>query len=433
MKTPLYLSLILLLFLFSCASKTDFITVDGAQFKLGENRYTYLGTNFWYGLNLGSKGAGGDRERLRRELDRLQAMGVTNLRVVAGSEGPDTEPYRMVPALQTSAGVYNQDVLEGLDYLLHEMKQRDMHAVMCMSNFWNWSGGMGQYLVWAGAADSIPYPPPHPGGDWGRYQSFTAQFYSNPSAVKMLNDHIAFIINRTNSFSSVAYKDDPTIMAWQLCNEPRGIDNIADYRKWIEQTTDMIRSLDPHHLITTGSEGNTSSSYSGTDPEKDHAFKNVDYMTVHLWVQNWGVYDPEKADSTFAPSVAYAMDYLDAHETISRKLNKPMVLEEFGISRDGNSHDASSPTTNRDQYYSRIFESIYDRSQSVNPVVAGSNFWAWGGEGRPREPHSIWRAGDSFVGDPPHEFQGWYSVYDTDASTIEVIKSNAAKFGLTKK
>jgi mannan endo-1,4-beta-mannosidase len=338
----------------------------------------------------------------------------------------------MVPALQTGPGQYNEEVLDGLDYLLSEMKRRDMRAVMCMSNFWNWSGGFGQYVVWSGAADSIPYPPPHPGGDWNKYQEFSASFYSNQKAVQLLNDHITFIVNRKNSYTDMNYKDDPTIMSWQLCNEPRGYNNIPDYTKWIENTTSLIKKLDPNHLVTIGSEGKTSSHHAGTNPEADHKFPSVDFMTMHLWVQNWGVYDPKKPDSTYEVSIAYAQNYINDHEAIAAKLNKPLVMEEFGISRDGNSHDASSSTVIRDKYYGKVFEMIYSRADQPKSIIAGCNFWAWGGEGRPRTPECIWKAGDNFIGDPPHESQGWYSVFDTDSTTISIITDFAGKMNAIK-
>lgn len=427
MKNCYRLVLIALLFAAGCSKKQDFVTISGTHFMLGDKPYYYLGSNFWYGLNLGAKGAGGNRERLKRELDRLQAMGVNNLRVMAGSEGPDTEPYRMVPALQTEPGKYNTDVLEGLDFLLNEMHQRNMHAVMCLSDFWNWSGGMGQYIVWSHAADSIPYPPPHPGGDWGRYQEFVSQFYSNKQAVDMLNAHITFIINRKNIYTGQDYKDDPTIMAWQLCNEPRGLNQQDAYRKWIEETAALIKSQDKNHLVTIGSEGTTASPYSGTDPEKDHSIPNIDYMTIHIWVQNWNIYDPMRAGDTYDSSVAYAKNYIAIHEAIARKINKPLVMEEFGISRDSNSHDAASGTRIRDQYYQQLFEAIYTKASESNSVVSGCNFWAWGGEGRPRIPAGFWKPGDDFIGDPPHEAQGWYSVFDTDTTTHKIIREYAAK------
>jgi mannan endo-1,4-beta-mannosidase len=435
MKNTVIAILLIAVFVLSCktSTKTDFVTVKDTGFKIGDKDYHFLGTNFWYGLNLGSKGAGGDRERLKRELDRLKAMGVNNLRIVAGSEGPDNEPYRMVPALQTSPGVYNEEVLDGLDFLLNEMKSREMYAVMCMGNFWNWSGGFGQYLVWSGAADSIPYPPPNPGGDWDKYQKFTSGFYLDQKAMDMFNDHLTFIVNRKNPYSGLNYKDDPTIMSWQLANEPRGINNVEAYKKWIENTTTLIKKLDGNHLVTIGSEGNTSSAeYSGTAPEEVHQYKTVDYMTMHLWVQNWGVYDPFKADSTFESSLSYAQNYIDVHEEMARKLNKPLVMEEFGISRDSNRHDAGSSTVIRDKYYAKIFEMIYVKSNIEKSVIAGCNYWAWAGEGRPRVPEGIWQAGDNFIGDPPHEAQGWYSVFDTDTTTVAIIKTYADKMNVIK-
>jgi mannan endo-1,4-beta-mannosidase len=59
--------------------------------------------------------------------------------------------------------------------------------------------------------------------------------------------------------------------------------------------------------------------------------------------------------------------------------------------------------------------------------MAGVNFWAWGGEGRPAVPKGMWKLGDNFIGDPPHEPQGWYSIFDTDSSTIRIIKEYAGK------
>ncbi len=428
MNYRLIFALIIVVAVASCATdapKPDFIKTDKTSFIRHGKPYTFMGTNFWYGLNLGSKGPGGDRARLIRELDQLAAMGVKNLRVMAGSEGPDTEGYRMLPSLQPSPGKYNEDVLEGLDFLLAEMAKRDMVAVMCMNNFWNWSGGVGQYLVWAGAADTIPNPSA-PGGNWDEYQRFAASFYSNEKATKMFNDHLRFIINRKNSITGVLYREDPVIMSWELANEPRAVDNQAAFYKWVEQTSNLIREMDPNHLITTGSEGNTSGPFAATDVFKDHNFKNIDYATIHLWVQNWAFYDPYKADSTYGPSIDFARTYIKGQLEKAAPLNKPLVLEEYGISRDTNSHAAGTPVTVRDRFYREVFEEVH-KEITKGSAMAGVNFWAWGGEGRPAVPKGMWKLGDNFIGDPPHEPQGWYSIFDTDSSTIRIIKEYAGK------
>jgi mannan endo-1,4-beta-mannosidase len=158
----------------------------------------------------------------------------------------------------------------------------------------------------------------------------------------------------------------------------------------------------------------------------DHQSKHIDYATVHIWVQNWGYYDPAKADSTYGPALSYALDYLKDHIEAAEKLQKPVVLEEFGISRDKNDHAAGTTVTVRDKYYTALFETAAAEVKKGAGPLAGVNFWAWAGEGRPRTPAGLWKPGDQFIGDPPHEGQGWYSVYDTDSSTIEVIKKYAA-------
>ena len=105
--------------------------------------YRYVGANFWYGAILASEGRGGDRARLARELDLLQSIGVDNLRVLVGGDGEENVPSHIMPVLQTSPGVYNDTILDGLDYLMAELERRGMKAVLFLNNAWEWSGGYG--------------------------------------------------------------------------------------------------------------------------------------------------------------------------------------------------------------------------------------------------------------------------------------------------
>ncbi len=405
---------------------SGFVEVNGTHFEIGGRKYYYVGANYWYGLNLASNGSGGDRDRLNRELDSLKAIGITNLRIMTGSEGPDTEPWRMVPSFQTSPGVYDPDVLDGLDYLIYAMKQRGIRAVMCLNNFWQWSGGMAQYVNWNGGGP-IPYPPPEPGGSWDAFQDYASDFYSNAGAMQDFEDHIAFIINRTNPYTSTTYSDEPAIMSWELCNEPRGFNNnAAAFNIWIDNCAAYIKSLDSNHLVTTGCEGDTPwPSWNGLDFIQNHNGPDIDYTTIHIWPQNWGWYDPANPGGTYASSEASAITYFNNHEAEAVSLGKPMVLEEFGLARDSESYDPSSSTTWRNTFFNAMFDEVYTSASSGQPA-AGTNIWSWAGEGRPVLPYgSYWSIGDPWIGDPPHEHQGWYSVYDSDVSTIAIISSHS--------
>ena len=139
---------------------SDFVRTEGTQFVVSGHDYTFLGANLWFGAQLGRRGDAEGRARLDRELDRLQELGVNNLRILGDSEGPDTEPFRVVPALQPEPGKYDERVAEGLDFLLAEMKARGMRAVICLNNFWFWSGGMAAYVAWLDHAASLTGPPP---------------------------------------------------------------------------------------------------------------------------------------------------------------------------------------------------------------------------------------------------------------------------------
>jgi mannan endo-1,4-beta-mannosidase len=100
-------------------------------------------------------------------------------------------------------------------------------------------------------------------------------------------------------------------------------------------------------------------------------------------------------------------------------LGKPLVIEEFGYSRKENKPGTDIPTDSRDTFYRYIFEQVAKSVNEGSPLV-GCNFWGWGGSGRPR--YLVWQAGDDYLCDPPHEPQGWYSVFDNDTTTIETIK-----------
>ena len=110
-------------------AQSGFVKVEGTRFTIDGKPYRFAGANFWYGAYLGAADGIGDRARLRAELDQLKAAGIDNLRVLAMSEASAFK-RAVRPAIMTAPGEYDEQMLQGLDYLLVEMGKRDMKAVL---------------------------------------------------------------------------------------------------------------------------------------------------------------------------------------------------------------------------------------------------------------------------------------------------------------
>jgi mannan endo-1,4-beta-mannosidase len=392
-----------------------YLEVRGPRFFRDDKPFFVSGFNYWSALPLSRDGNTAGWDQVRRDLDSLQGAGINTLRIMGATEGPDTEPLRIVPSLQPSQGQYDPASVTGLLRLVQELERRKLFAILMMNNFWHWSGGMAQYLAWAGEGP-VPYPPPHPGGSWDRYQKQTARFYSNDKAKQAFADLLRHLVPQM--------KSSPAVI-WELANEPRGINNLGPFHSWIHETAGLIKTLAPSQLVTTGSEGMTGTpSYSGTDVVKDHESPNIDFICFHLWPANWNWIRNENLEKGLPRALDLSRKYINDHVSRAAKLQKPLLLEEFGFPRDTGSFDPDSPTTLRDKF----FQEIYALCHSLMPgtPMAGIMPWAWSGDTRPPRPGEFWKPGDPFVGDPPHEQQGWYGIYTKD-STVKVIQDFSAR------
>jgi mannan endo-1,4-beta-mannosidase len=197
------------------------------------------------------------------------------------------------------------------------------------------------------------------------------------------------------------------------------------YLAWIGATARLIKSLDPNHLVSTGSEGTMGCIEDVQCVVDAHSSPAVDYVTAHIWPQNWSWADPRDLAGSWPTVERNTRAYLARQVEIARRLNKPLVIEEFGMPREGGSFDPGTPTAHKDRFYQLIYSAVLDSLRSGGPL-RGANFWAWGGEGRAQHSDHRFERGDtSYLGDPPHEPQGWYSVFDSDASTQAVIRDFA--------
>lgn len=424
MKRTVFLILALMSVFAGSAKGTNspFVQVKDGHFLRNGRPYYYVGTNFWYGAILGSEGQGGNRERLVRELDNLKSMGIDNLRILVGSDGERGVTTKVEPTLQIAPGVYNDTIFAGLDYLLMEMGKREMVAVLYLNNSWEWSGGYGFYLEHAGAGKQ---PRPNEEG-YPAFMNAMSKYATNQKAHELFYQYVRDVLTRTNRYTGNKYIDDPAIMSWQIGNEPRAFSDAAKepFAQWLTEASALIRSLDPNHLISVGSEGAWGCENDMNLYERICADQNIDYMNIHLWPYNWSWAHQRTLKKDLQQSCENTKKYIDAHLEVAARLNKPLVMEEFGFPRDGFSFSQESSTTVRDSYYRYVFSLVVDNALKGGHF-AGCNFWGWAGYANPI--HDQWQVGDDYTGDPAQEQQGLNSVFATDTSTIEVIMEQIVK------
>ena len=413
------------LIIISCTGRggSDIISIEDGQFIKDGSPYYFVGTNFWYGPILASEGSGGDRERLTRELDSLCSMGVRNLRVLVGSDGERGVYTKVEPTLQYAPGKYNDTLLRGLDYFLVELGKRDMEAVLYLGNAWEWSGGYSQYLKWAGYGD-IPLPRV---AGYNEYVDYVSNFMKSDSAMGLFRRYVMDIVSRTNTVTGKAYRDDPAIFSWQICNEPRpfGEENKETFRTWLTETAGIIKAIDPNHLVSVGSEGKYGCEVDLSLWEDISRSPYIDYLNIHIWPFNWGwTSRDDMNDGTVQPAIDLSLEYLDEHMEVARRLHKPLVVEEFGFPRDSVGFSRSSSVSMRDRYYEAMLSQMNGQKASGS-MLAGFNFWGWGGLAIPSQDHLMWQPGDDYTGDPAQEEQGLYSVFASDTSTVSIIRKYA--------
>jgi mannan endo-1,4-beta-mannosidase len=408
----------------NAAAQDVFVKQRQNIFTINNRPYHFIGTNMWYANLLGMTDKnGGNRKRLVKELDFLQQQGVNNIRVLIGAQGQGKLVNGVLPvhpALQTATGIYNEAILDGMDFLLQQLQKRKMYAVFFFSNNWEWSGGFLQYMNWHQKIDDATMAQKF---TWDENRDLTSQFYSCSACKEDYQAMVKKVLDRTNAITGKKYSNEPGIMAWEVANEPRPMRPYAieAYKDFLSTTTALIKKLDPHHLLTLGVEG-----YMGTENielfENIHDDKNVDYATIHIWPKNWGWYSDSSFKNDFANVLQKTSTYIKAHDEVMTRIKKPLVVEEFGMPRDNFSFTLQSKVTYRNKYYNSIMQQLL-ASKKQHTSIAGINFWAMGGMGKPaKNATPFWKEGDDLLGDPPMEEQGLNAVFASDSSTWQLVK-----------
>ena len=255
-----------------------------------------------------------------------------------------------------------KDGLQKLDYALYQAEKHGIKLLITFTNYWDAFGGMGQYVKWA--------------QELGITGLKKDDFYTNETLKGWYKDYVNGLLNHTNPYTGRKLKDEPSVFAWELANEPRCNtdaqckDNIL--YNWAKEMSEYVKSVDPNHMVSLGDEGfynkpygyyneYTTSNYAfygaeGVDFEKLMTIDTLDFGTPHLYLDQWGM----KHTGTGQDDLLW----FKIHGETCAELGKPVILEEFGLTN----------RTIRDSEYEQWFE-VLEGNVYETVEYAGTNYW----------------------------------------------------------
>ena len=357
-----------------------FAYTQGTRFMLDGSPFYYAGTNCYY-LTFKSQ------EAVDSVFKDAEAMGLKVIRVwgnldvgvktgttdsegkpvfTNNNDGPGEKDGIYFQYFDKDLGkpVINEgkDGLQKLDYALYQAEKHGIKLLITFTNYWDAFGGMGQYIKWA--------------QELGISGLKKDDFYTNETLKGWYKDYVNGLLNHTNPYTGRKLKDEPSVFAWELANEPRCNtdaqckDNIL--YNWAKEMSEYVKSVDPNHMVALGDEGfynkpygyyneYTTSNYAfygaeGVDFEKLMTIDTLDFGTPHLYLDQWGM----KHTGTGQDDLLW----FKIHGETCAELGKPVILEEFGLTN----------RTIRDSEYEQWFE-VLEGNVYETVEYAGTNYW----------------------------------------------------------
>jgi mannan endo-1,4-beta-mannosidase len=301
--------LVVLCFFAARANADSFVTTRGTQFVLDSQPFYVTGVNNHY-LSWGT-----DVE-VARVLDDAVAMGAnvvrTFLQPVVGApdgSGSQTIWHSLRPmssdlnthgryllywdSAKQAMAIHVQDMAQ-IDRLIAEAGKRHLKLILAFMDFWAYTGGAYQMSSWYDL-------PTHQGAP---YDTTNPAFFTDARVLADYQRWAKFVVERINPLTKIAYRDDPTIFAWELMNEAHAPVDL--HRQWEIQMTAYVKSLDRNHLVGAGDD----------DPIFDAP--GVDFVTWHGYPKYLGI-TPDQFDDKIISTCRMALSS-----------DRPVLLEEFG-------------------------------------------------------------------------------------------------------
>ena len=325
----------------------------------------------------------GERELVDATMRTAAEIGFDVLRTWAFCAGQDGR------CLQPEPETYDERAFSHLDYVIASAKRHGIKLVPALVNNWGELGGMDQYVEWSDTAR--------------RHDDF----YTDEECRQLYRSFVETVVTRTNTITGLEYREDPTIMMWNLANEPRALSDPSGdtTHEWFAEMSEYLKSLDGNHLVTTGMEGfdvrdDWWSAEQGTDYVRSHELEHVDVCSAHLHAGQWNLSLEESTEWIRSRTEL-------AHETVG----KPVYFGEFAFRPvDWKDYDGAGELLAARQ---DLFATWYDAFESAD--VDCTLLW-----------HFVARGSDRAQMDRPG-FRWEHVIGDRDENVLELARSYDAR------
>lgn len=308
----------------NAAAKPAFVRAQGTRLIIAGRPFRFVGAN------VAVMYRDDDRERMPETLRQASQAGISVVRVWASGEGgpgdigpvadlhdwPRTHPLRWAP------GKWNEEAFVHLDKVIAEAARNKLLVKLCLANWWRDTGGITQYLRWAGINDAADEKFP-----FGINPERAMLFYTNDETRRLYREHLEKIATRRNTVTGILYRDDPNIFGWELMNEAQSVTSRwAERRAWFAEMSTLLKSLDPNHIITPGDWGYRTAA-ERREWLKDHQLPNIDYCDVHHY--------PRPDEDVAVDSPKALREFVENRAAAAFSIKKPLVFGEFGMGTEG--------------------------------------------------------------------------------------------------
>jgi len=204
------------------------------------------------------------------------------------------------------------------------------------------------------------------GCEWGPTEEayFSKAPYCNltdTSGLSSFKEYIKSVLLRENTINGKIYRDDTTILALDIVNEPAlQIFTDSDLNTWLLELTSYIKTLDTKHLVTIGVDASRSL-YNSDGPHYEALnVPDLDFFSFHYNLPDYSI-------------VSQHLDLIKFRTEKFISMGKPVVLEEFGVGSQRVIDTEEEGTLNSWlQAYKQQLDTVFSSGAS------GAMFWGWG-------------------------------------------------------